>query len=119
MIDLLFVNDEQIINNIEVVDDSSTCVKSDHKAITFDVHTRMKTKQQTNEQLQERRFNGLLEALNLLNLSEIVSSENDVDIAWMKWKDAFVTAVDTYIPKFTTKSKSSPPYATSDFVRIS
>jgi hypothetical protein len=61
-------------------------------------------------------FNGLHEALNLLNLSDIVSSENDVDFAWMKWKDTFVTAVDTYIPKFTTKSKSSPPYVTSDLV---
>ncbi len=38
MIDSLFVNDEHIINNIEVADDSSTCVKSDHRAITFDVH---------------------------------------------------------------------------------
>jgi endonuclease/exonuclease/phosphatase family metal-dependent hydrolase len=47
MIDLLFVNDEQIINSIEIVDDSSTCVKSDHRAITFNVHIRMKTKQKT------------------------------------------------------------------------
>ena len=31
----------------------------------------------------------------------------------MKWKDAFVTAVDTYVPKFTTKSKCSSPYVTS------
>jgi hypothetical protein len=34
----------------------------------------------------------------------------------MKWKDTFVTAVDTYIPKFTTKSKSSPTYFTGDLM---
>ena len=59
MIHLLFVNDKQIINNIEIVDDSSTCVKSDYRAITFDVHIRTEneTTNKTNGvQLQERRF---------------------------------------------------------------
>jgi hypothetical protein len=76
MIDLLFVNDEQIINNIEVVDDFSTCVKSDHIAITFDVHIRIKTKQQTKRTVYNYKkgdFNSLCEALNLLNLSDICS----------------------------------------------
>ncbi len=120
MVALFFSTISQRHNiGMNIVDDSSTCVKSDNRAITFDVHIRMKTKQQTKRTVYNYKkgdFNGLREALNLLNLSDIVSSENDVDIAWMKWKDAFVTAVDTYIPKFTTKSKSSPPYVTSDLV---
>ena len=38
ILDLLLTTNEYLIDNITVTDDDSTCVKSDHKAITSDIN---------------------------------------------------------------------------------
>ena len=47
-------------------------------------------------------FVTLRQSLKLLPLADIVLSENDIDIAWSKWKETFLAAVDTYIPNRQT-----------------
>ena len=40
-------------------------------------------------------FAALRESLKLLPLTDIVLCEDDIDIAWSKWCDTFLAAVDT------------------------
>ena len=40
VLDLLLTTNEYLIDNISVTDDDSSCVKSDHKAITSDINLR-------------------------------------------------------------------------------
>jgi hypothetical protein len=43
-------------------------------------------------------FEGLLNALNTLNLMTLIEGANDINTAWRDWKDAFTTTVSHYIP---------------------
>jgi hypothetical protein len=63
-------------------------------------------------------FVDLRESLKLLPLTDIVLSENDIDIAWSKWKDTFLAAADTYIPSRQTSRTYTPPYFTREFIHI-
>ncbi len=40
-------------------------------------------------------FEGLRESLRLLPLTDIVEGENDIDVAWSKWKDTFLAGKST------------------------
>ena len=61
-------------------------------------------------------FVGLNNALKSISLVDIVEGENDIDLAWIKWKDAFLSAVDSYVPKVNLKRSYTPPYITSDLL---
>ena len=61
-------------------------------------------------------FNSLRTTLRCLPLLDIVENEHDVNTAWTKWKDAFLSAVDNFIPKSKMKSSYKPPYITHDII---
>ena len=63
-------------------------------------------------------FAALRESLKLLPLTDIVLCEDDIDIAWSKWCDTFLAAVDTFIPSKQTSRSYSPPYFTSEIVHL-
>lgn len=118
-IDLLLTTNEYLIDNINVTDDDSVSLKSDHKAITLDVNLNRKPKLLTKRLVYNYKkgdFDSLRAILRSLPLTDIVLSENDIAIAWAKWKDVFLAAVDTYIPKSTIKRSYKPPYITSDII---
>ena len=60
---------------------------------------------------------GLFNSLRNTPLVDIVLNEsNNVNLAWAKWKDAFLAAVDHFIPKTKLKRSFTPPYITKDLL---
>jgi hypothetical protein len=41
---------------------------------------------------------------------------DDINIAWSKWKAAFLTAADSFIPKTMLKRSFTAPYITKDLL---
>jgi hypothetical protein len=39
-----------------------------------------------------------------------------MNVAWSKWKAAFLTAADSFIPKTSLKRSFTPPYITKDLL---
>ena len=69
-IDLAFVTNEQIINN--VINDSFTCLKSDHRAITFDVPIGMKMKNKPSKRCITTRTENSMDCARQYRTSETV-----------------------------------------------
>ena len=118
---MILSTDENLIDNINITDDEAVLLPSDHKAITFDININRKLKLTANRlsyNYSKGDFKSLRETLTLsfLPLNDIVESENNIDIAWSKWKDTFLAAVDTHIPKQQVRRSSTPPYITSDII---
>ncbi len=55
-------------------------------------------------------FEGLLNALNTLNLTTLVEGANDINTAWQDWKDAFTTIDLHYIPMRKMKGRNPAPW---------
>jgi hypothetical protein len=95
--------------------------KSDHKVILFNLLLHIKHKQpakRTVYNYNKGDFAALRESLKLLLLTDIVLCEDDIDIAWSKWCNTFLAAVDTFIPSKQTSRSYTPPYFTSEIVHL-
>ena len=121
ILDLVLTTNEYLVENIETTDDEAVSLKSDHKSIMFDVLLNHKPKFAAKRKIYNYNkgdFVALRESLKLLPLTDIVLSENDIDIAWSKWKDTFLAVVDTYIPSRQTSRTYTPPYFTREIIHI-
>ena len=65
----------------------------------------------------QQHAHSLRESLKLLPLTDIVLGEDDIDIAWSKWCDIFLSAVDTFPRKQTSRSYT-PHYFTNEIVHL-
>ena len=119
ILDLLLTTNVYLIDNITVTDDDSTCVKSDHKAITSDINLIRKVSKPVKRMVYNYKngdFDSLRATLRCLPLLALLESEADIDSAWTKWKDLFLSAVDAHIPKTKVKISYKPPYITKDII---
>jgi hypothetical protein len=98
-------------------------LKSDHKAITADINLNRKVKQSVKRMVYNYKksdFNSLEESLRAtltsLPLLDTVEKESDINTAWAKWKDLFLAAVDSFIPKSNVKRSYKPPYITQEII---
>ena len=120
LIDLVLTTNEHLTDNFEVTDDDSISLPSDHKAIFFDLKLHQQPKQSSERVVYNYAkgdFVGLFNSLRNTPLVDIVLNEsNNVNLAWAKWKDAFLVAVDHFIPKTKLKRSFTPPYITKDLL---
>ena len=89
VLDLLLTTNEYLIDHISVTDDDSTCVKSDHKAITADIKHLKKVNKPIKRMVYNYKngdFDTLRATLRCLPLLNLVESESDIDSAWTIWK---------------------------------
>ena len=108
---------EYLIDNISVTDDDSSCVKSDHKAITSDINLCREVIKPIKRMVYKNGdFDSLCATLRSLSLLDLVKNESDIDSAWTKWKDLFLATVNKHIPKIKVKSSYKPPYITEDII---
>ena len=56
--------------------------------------------------------------MKLLPLTDIVPSEDDIDIAWTKWSNTFLAVLNTFIPRKQTSRSFIAPYFTSEIVHL-
>ena len=62
-------------------------------------------------------FVGLLNCPQNASLVDLVRNNcDDINVAWSKWKAAFLTAADNFIPKTSLKRSFTPPYITKDLL---
>ena len=112
VLDLLLTTNEYLIDNISVTDVDSSCVKSDHKAITSNINLRRKVIKPIKRMVYNYKngdFDSLRATLRCLPLLDLVENESDIDSAWTKWKDLFLATVNKHIPKIKVKSSYKPP----------
>ena len=61
-------------------------------------------------------FDGLREALEALILCNLIQDNDDINLDWTYWKDAFMSAVSDFIPTKKIKGKNTPPWITSEII---
>jgi hypothetical protein len=120
IIDLVLTTNEHLTDNFEITDDDSISLHSDHKAISFDLKLHQRPKQSTERivyNYSKGDFVGLLNCLQNASLVDLVRNNcDDINVAWSKWKAAFITAADSFIPKTSLKRSFTPPYITKDLL---
>ena len=120
LIDLVLTTNEHLTDNFEITDDDSISLHSDHKAISFDLKLHQRPKQSTERivyNYSKGDFVGLLNCLQNASLVDLVCINcDDINVAWSKWKAAFLTAADSFIPKTSLKRSFTPSYITKDLL---
>ena len=120
LIDLVLTTNEHLTDNFEITDDDSISLHSDHKVISFDLKLHQRPKQSTERivyNYSKGDFVGLLNCLQNASLMDLVRNNcDDINVAWSKWKAAFLTAADSFIPKTSLKRFFTPPYITKDLL---
>jgi hypothetical protein len=91
--------------NFEITDDDSISLHSDHKAISFDLKLHQRPKQSTERIVYNYSKGDFVDA----SLVDLVRNNCDnINVAWSKWKAAFITAADSFIPKTSLKRSFTP-----------
>lgn len=117
LLHLICTTNEHLIDNVDVSDDTGISLFSDHKALTFDLKLKLYPKvfcRRSAYDYSKGDFDGLVNSLERIPLVDIVISESDVNVAWDKWKDTFLAAVDSFVPKVFRERLFTPPYISRD-----
>ena len=114
-LDLLLSSFVEGVANVQLSDSDGVALSSDHKAVTFDLHTSYKFlsyNRQLTYNFKKADFNGLRSKLRESPLPDEFSDDQTIDInsIWSYWKNALSGDVDAFILKRKPKKILSPPW---------
>lgn len=116
-LDLLLSSFVEGVTNIHLTDSEGVALCSDHKALTFDLQIKYKSKTNNNQQaynFKKANFNELREKLRASPLPTSYDydhiNETTIDVIWTEWLNEFLSKVDLCIPKRKPRKFVPPPW---------
>ena len=102
ILNLVFTNQPERISDIATFDSQLT---TDHLGVQFKIKTILKRERIARYvyNFKKADFEGLKQFLSVTQL-DIGFVENDIDQTWESWRDLFLNAVDSHIPKYDSKT---------------
>ena len=119
VLDLVITNVPDRVRVLEVLRPKESDVFTDHGTVSFEFHASTKASLKIKRTVYDYRngdFAGLREALEALNLCNLIQDSDDINLDWTYWKDAFISAVSDFIPTKKIKGKNTPPWITSEII---
>lgn len=115
VLDLVLTSVPDLVELESILQPEEAGLSTDHCTVTFSLKASAKLPNKPNRTVYDYRrgdFIGLRSALQSLNLSNIFQDGVDINLDWLRWKDAFMSAVADFIPSKKIKGKNSPPWIT-------
>lgn len=97
VLDLVITSVASQVNDISVLSPKESGLFTDHGTIVFHLKKAAPPKARTVYDYSRGDFNGLRSAIVAIDLCSTINTD-DVNLIWHQWKDAFLTAVQDYIP---------------------
>lgn len=86
---------------------------TDHLGVQFYIKTITKR-----ARISRFVFEGLRQSLSAIPL-DMGFDEDDIDQSWESWRDLFLNAVESFIPKIKLKDAKSPKWIDSEIIKLS
>ena len=117
ILDLVFTNHPERICGLMTFDCQ---LASDHLGVQFDIKTLTKRERVPRYvyDFKKADFEGLRRSISVTQL-DIGYDENDIDQSWESWRDLFLNAVESFIPKIRLKDAKSPKWIDSEIIKLS
>ena len=118
LLDLILTRTPEFISNVEVLPDH---FDSGHLLLAFDIKMDSGLPHQSTPRqvynFKKANFSELNELLSYVPWC-CASLEDDVDICGDKVRDLLLAAADMYIPQFTVKRRTNPPWINKEILRL-
>lgn len=111
VLDLVITSVARRVNDISVLSPKESGLFTDHGTIVFHLKISRKAAPpiaRTVYDYSRGDFNGLRSAIGAIDLCSTINTD-DVNISWHQWKDAFLAAVQDYIPTKTSRGATTHP----------
>ncbi|CAB4002465.1 Hypothetical predicted protein [Paramuricea clavata] len=123
ILDLVLTNNESRVSDVEVIEPANMNIHTDHSGVVFNITRNFKTSYTSKRIVYNYKkgdFDGLRNALRLLNIKHIVFNDVGADINddWHNWKTVFMNAVIDFIPVTHLQGKDVPPWFDSETLRL-
>jgi hypothetical protein len=119
ILDVIMSNNPSYVNNIVA---TRPLIDTDHYMLTFKLFDHFKPDLQPPRLLYQFKacnFDELCYKISLLNLENLVLAHlNDVNIAWLLWRDAVKNVIDQVIPKIKLKKRNTNPWIDGDVIYL-
>ena len=118
VLDLVITSVASQVNDISVLSPKESGLFTDHGTIVFHLKISRKAAPPITRTVYDYSrgdFNGLRSGIGAIDLCSTINTD-DVNISWHQWKDAFLAAVQDYIPKKNIKGRNNPPWINGDIV---
>ena len=117
LLDLVLTNHPERFHRISTFD---TLLSTDHLGISFFMKTSVHRKRfsRTVYNLKRADLDGLKETLQTISL-HFCLDDNDINLCWERWRDLFLSAVDTYVPKIKINDPKSPKWIDGEIIMLS
>ena len=112
VLDLVITSVASQVNDISVLSPKESGLFTDHGTIVFHLKISRKAAPPIARTVYDYcrgDFNGLRSAIGAIDLCSTINTD-DVNISWHQWKDAFLAAVQDYIPTKNIKGCNNPPW---------
>ena len=117
ILDLVLTNFPERFHRISTFD---TLLSTDHLGISFFMKTPVHSKRfsRTVYNFKSADLDGLKETLLTIPLN-VCFDDNDVNLCWERWRDLFLSAVDTFVPKIKINDSKSPKWIDGEIIMLS
>ena len=117
ILDLVFTNQPECICSLTTFDCQFAM---DHLGVQFYIKTITKRAHVSCfvYDFKKGDFGGLRQSLSAIQL-DMGFDEDDIDQSWESWRDLFLNAVETFIPKIKLKDAKSPKWIDSEIIKLS
>lgn len=117
ILDLVFTNQPERICGMETFDCQFV---TDHLGVSFLIKTKVKRERVVRYayDLKKANFDALGQAISVAPL-DVGFDESDVDLCWESWRDLFLNAVESFIPKVKLKNAKSPRWIDGEMIKLS
>ena len=116
ILDLLLTNNPGVVSDVKVDGGSQLC-KSDHYSISFNIKSRVKKKRLAKREIYNYKradWESINNELSLVNWDSLLLSNDDIELAWSRFKNKLFLITDRHIPKIKVDNSSQPPWFDSE-----
>ena len=114
--DLVVTSIPNNVNVCGILKPSESEISTDHNAIMFDLKAAcipLSRVTRTVFDYGRADFDGLRARLQTLNLGQRISNDSDINNDWSDWKNAFLAAVNDFVPTKRVKGRKSLPWVSN------
>ena len=113
ILDIVITTVPELVSVSEVLLPETTEIFTDHSTVLHEFSEHIKARPKVERYVYNYNagdLEGLRRALSAVNLTSLNEHAKDIDIAWLEWKDAFLTVVSHYIPIKKIKGRNPAPW---------
>ena len=117
VLDLIITSLPDKVNVREIISPETSGIVTDHDVISFEIDINPARPPKTMRMIYDYKnanFDGLRAAIDSSNLCDVISEMDDINDAWILWKNTFLRTVAEFVPMRKIKNGRNIPWLTGE-----